>query len=204
MKQPFQFSDEDRTMTIYHYSPATYEFLGQEDALIPAQTGLPACCTDTATPDTHESFIPVFTDKGWVLVEDHRGKMAYCTTTGTTLFISELGELPRDITFNAPTAVFDTWSGHEWIRDNDKIAAIARDYRDTFLSTTDAMMTSDFSVDDIPLTESKRSELIATRAAYRAWPTLADWPLIELPDIPQWLLIEAVNKGYRVPIWPIS
>ncbi|MCW6551168.1 phage tail protein, partial [Yersinia ruckeri] len=64
------------------------------------------------------------------------------------------------------------------------------------------MMVSDYSIDDAPLTEPQRRELIATRSAYRAWPTVENWPLIELPDISQWLLIEAVNQGYRVPVWP--
>ncbi|HDL8115219.1 phage tail protein [Yersinia enterocolitica] len=65
------------------------------------------------------------------------------------------------------------------------------------------MMISDFSINDNPLTADKLTELIATRAAYRQWPTLDNWPLIELPELPQWLLVEAVNQGYRVPVWPI-
>ncbi|EMU6154328.1 TPA: phage tail protein [Yersinia enterocolitica] len=84
----------------------------------------------------------------------------------------------------------------------DKLASTARYYRDAFIIATDPMMVSDYSIDDVPLTEAQRSELIATRAAYRSWTTLANWPLIELPELPQWLLIEAVNQGYRVPVWP--
>ncbi|HGF8909428.1 TPA: tail fiber assembly protein [Yersinia enterocolitica] len=87
------------------------------------------------------------------------------------------------------------------VTDND-IAATARRYRDAFIAATDAMTIVDYSIDDKPLTEVQRSELIATRAAYRSWPTLTNWPLIELPELPQWLLIEAVNQGYRVPVWP--
>ncbi|EKN6156618.1 phage tail protein [Yersinia enterocolitica] len=67
---------------------------------------------------------------------------------------------------------------------------------------TDPMMVSDYSIDDMPLTEAQRSELTIIRAAYRAWPTVAGWPLVEMPELPQWLLIEAVNQGYRVPVWP--
>ncbi|MFQ6290470.1 tail fiber assembly protein [Yersinia enterocolitica] len=85
---------------------------------------------------------------------------------------------------------------------DDDIAATARRYRDAFIAATDAMTIVDYSIDDKPLTEAQRSELIATRAAYRSWPTLTNWPLIELPELPQWLLIEAVNQGYRVPVWP--
>ncbi|HDM8084439.1 TPA: tail fiber assembly protein [Yersinia enterocolitica] len=85
----------------------------------------------------------------------------------------------------------------------DDIAATARNYRDAFIAATDAMMVSDYSIDDKPLTEAQRSELIVTRAAYRSWPTLTNWPQVELPELPQWLLIEAVNHGYRTPVWPV-
>ncbi|HFX6569702.1 TPA: phage tail protein [Yersinia enterocolitica] len=84
----------------------------------------------------------------------------------------------------------------------DELAAAARQYRDDFIVATDPLMVSDYCIDDIPLTEGQRTELTATRARYRAWPTLEDWPLIELPEVPQWLLVEAVNQGYRVPAWP--
>ncbi|EOI6870039.1 tail fiber assembly protein [Yersinia enterocolitica] len=203
MRQQFQLSDEDRIVTIYSYSSITGEFIGKDDTLIPAQTGLPAYCSDIVIPETHDGYVPVFMDNGWVLVEDHRAKKGYCTKSGTELLITELGTLPNDVTLQAPSTVFDCWNGSEWVRDEDKTAAIARYYRDTFLSATDAMMISDFSINDNPLTADKLTELIATRAAYRQWPTLDNWPLIELPELPQWLLVEAVNQGYRVPVWPI-
>ena len=84
----------------------------------------------------------------------------------------------------------------------DELAAKARHYRNAFIIATDPMMVSDYSIDDVPLTEAQRSELTIIRAAYRAWPTVTGWPLVELPELPQWLLIEAVNQGYRVPVWP--
>ncbi|CNH92821.1 phage tail assembly chaperone [Yersinia alsatica] len=84
----------------------------------------------------------------------------------------------------------------------DELAATARRYRDAFIIATDCMMVSDYCIDDTPLTEAQRTELLAIRSNYRAWPTQENWPLIELPEIPQWLLIEAVNQGYRVSVWP--
>ncbi|HDL6888132.1 TPA: tail fiber assembly protein [Yersinia enterocolitica] len=87
------------------------------------------------------------------------------------------------------------------VTDND-IAAIARRYRDAFITATDAMTIVDYSIDDKPLTEAQRSELMTVRLAYKIWPTVAGWPLVELPELPQRLLIEAVNQGYRVPVWP--
>ncbi|HDL7338297.1 TPA: phage tail protein [Yersinia enterocolitica] len=85
---------------------------------------------------------------------------------------------------------------------SEQLAAIARQYRDAFIVATDPIMVSDYSIDDTPLTEVQRTELTAIRTAYRVWPTQDDWPLIELPELPQWLLVEAVNQGYFVPTWP--
>ncbi|EOI6839017.1 phage tail protein [Yersinia enterocolitica] len=84
----------------------------------------------------------------------------------------------------------------------DELAAVARGYRDAFILATDTMTISDYSIDDTLLTNAQRAELTATRVLYRAWPTLESWPLIELPELPQWLLVEAVNQGYIVPTWP--
>lgn len=94
-----------------------------------------------------------------------------------------------------------------YVPTEDELAAHARRYRDAFIQATDPMMVSDYSIDDAPLTESQRSELITARLAFKQWPTLAGWPLIELPVISQpdksrWLLTEAVNNGYVVPVWP--
>ncbi|MGP2542421.1 phage tail protein [Yersinia sp. 2541 StPb PI] len=85
----------------------------------------------------------------------------------------------------------------------DELAAKARSYRDAFIIATDPMMVSDYCIDDTPLTQAQRTELTAIRSDYRAWPTRENWPLIDLPELPQWLLIEAVNQGYRVPDWPV-
>ncbi|HDL7334537.1 TPA: tail fiber assembly protein [Yersinia enterocolitica] len=87
------------------------------------------------------------------------------------------------------------------VTDND-IAATARRYRDAFITATDAMTIVDYSIDDSPLTDEQRSELMAVRLAFKAWPIVTGWPLVEMPELPQWLLIEAVNQGYRVPVWP--
>ncbi|EEO83653.1 hypothetical protein YPH_4292 [Yersinia pestis biovar Orientalis str. PEXU2] len=31
---------------------------------------------------------------------------------------------------------------------------------------------------------------------------MENWPQVELPELPQWLLIEAMNQGYCIPNWP--
>lgn len=84
----------------------------------------------------------------------------------------------------------------------DAIAAIARRYRDEFLTATDPLTIIDYSIEDTPLTDEQRGELMTIRHIFKIWPTTAGWPLVELPELPQWLLVEAVNQGYRVPVWP--
>ena len=61
----------------------------------------------------------------------------------------------------ALATVFDCWNGNEWVRDEEKIAVIARNYRHTF----NTMMMSVASINDNPLIEYKLTELIATGAA---------------------------------------
>lgn len=84
-----------------------------------------------------------------------------------------------------------------------ELAAQARRYRDAFLTATDQMTLVDYSISDVPLNAEQRAELLAVRQSYKSWTNEPGWPLIELPELPTWLLIEAVNRGYRVPKWPI-
>ena len=47
----FKFSSKDRTIRIYNLCADTREFIGAGDAYIPANTGLPADCTNIAPPE---------------------------------------------------------------------------------------------------------------------------------------------------------
>jgi len=82
----------------------------------------------------------------------------------------------------------------------------ARALRDQFISATDKMTLPDYSINDVPLTEEQRAEILSLREEYRRWPSLENWPLIPLPVLDEnnhlWILIEAVNNGYTVPVWP--
>ena len=84
----------------------------------------------------------------------------------------------------------------------DEIKAQARGLRDEFIESTDKMLVPDYTINDEPLTEEHRGELIEIRLAFKSWPAKEGWPNIELPEIPRWILIEAVNNGYVAPNWP--
>ncbi|ELY2473225.1 tail fiber assembly protein [Cronobacter sakazakii] len=84
----------------------------------------------------------------------------------------------------------------------DEIKAHARTLRDNFIEATDKMLVPDYTINDIPLTEDQKAEVIEVRINYKRWPTTEGWPNVELPEVPRWILIEAVNSGYVVPTWP--
>lgn len=84
----------------------------------------------------------------------------------------------------------------------DQIKARARSLRDEFIVSTDRMLVSDFTINNVLLTSEQLSELLDVRQKFKVWPELEGWPAIELPVIPQWILIEAVNNGYVVRNWP--
>ncbi|MGL4486522.1 MAG: phage tail protein [Yersinia sp. (in: enterobacteria)] len=145
----------------------------------------------------------------WEYLPDHRGEIRYSTVTGMAMTLNDIGDYPMDTTDLAPVTVFDKWNGTQWLADTDQQAAVARRYRDAFIKATDPMMVSDYSIEDQLITEEQRTELVAIRLAYKQWPSQDGWPLIELPvitptgtDKPSWLLVEAVNNGYQVPVWP--
>ncbi len=190
-------------VSIYNTTPDEGEFITTSNEFIHAGQGVPAHAYLDAPPKAKKGFAICRSANGlqWEYKADHRGEVRYSTITGEKVTITALGNYPLDTTDSTPPK-FTQWDGVQWMPDSDLLATLARHYRDAFIVATDPMMVSDYCIDDLPLSEAQRSELIATRAAYRSWPTLSNWPLIELPELPQWLLIEAVNQGYRVPVWP--
>ncbi|MPU94455.1 tail fiber assembly protein [Escherichia coli] len=85
---------------------------------------------------------------------------------------------------------------------SEQIKARARVLRDEFIVSTDRMLVSDFTINNIPLTAEQQAELLDVRQKFKVWPESEGWPKVELPEIPQWILIEAVNNGYIVKNWP--
>lgn len=197
------------TVTVYNISSDTRECLGKTAEFITVGTGLPAhtCLDDPLKVKKGFAVCRSADNNQWEYQPDHRGEIRYSTVTGMIMTVNDIGDYPANTTDLAPASPFDQWNGTQWRVDIDQQAAVARQYRDAFIKATDPMMVADYSIDDEPLTEDQRRELIATRLAFKQWPMLADWPLIALPvmgelDKSRWLLTEAVNNGYVVPVWP--
>lgn len=87
---------------------------------------------------------------------------------------------------------------------DDQLKSQARGYRDAFINATDKMLLPDYTILDQPLSGEQSTELATVRETFKKWPSQEGWPQIELPEIPQWLLVEAVNNGYVVYNWPIN
>lgn len=118
---PFKMIDTDQTIKIYNLRADTKEFIGSGDAWIPAHTGLPANCTHIEPPKIKNGSVGVFdsvTEK-WIVVEDHRGKTVYDTSSLEVIYIEEIGPLPDNVTLIAPSGEYQKWNGTEWVQDTE-------------------------------------------------------------------------------------
>lgn len=115
----FKFSNKDQTLTVYNLSSDTSELIGSGDCFVPANTGLPAFCTNLKPPKAKAGFAVVFdTDTGtWQYVADHRGETRWNTQNRQMQVIDLLGDMPSNMTDKAPTSDFDLWDGAEWVKD---------------------------------------------------------------------------------------
>lgn len=123
----FKFSSKDRTIRIYNLRADTREFIGAGDAYIPANTGLPADCTNIAPPEVPNGKVAVFNGTKWELVEDYRNQKLYSKETGERVYINGLGALPPDVTTIAPDGNYMRWNSEGWEKDTEaeRAAAVA-------------------------------------------------------------------------------
>ena len=123
----FKFSSKDRTIRIYNLRADTREFIGAGDAYIPANTGLPADCTNIAPPEVPNGKVAVFNGTKWELVEDYRNQKLYSKETSERVYINGLGALPPDVTTIAPDGNYMRWNGEGWEKDTEaeRAAAVA-------------------------------------------------------------------------------
>lgn len=114
----FKFSNKDQTLTVYNLSSDTCELIGVGDCFVPANTGLPAYCTNIKPPKEKAGFALVFdVDNGtWRYVADHRGVTCWNTQNHQMQVIDMLGDMPNDMTDKAPTSDFDSWDGKAWVK----------------------------------------------------------------------------------------
>ncbi|EJS1738034.1 DUF4376 domain-containing protein [Escherichia albertii] len=110
----FTFSDEAQILTVYNFSQDSREYIGESDAYIAPNTGLPNFCTLISPPKKVPGFTPVWESETWGLIEDHRGQTVYNKVDGSQTIINKLGQLPETVTIISPTSTFERWDGEKW------------------------------------------------------------------------------------------
>lgn len=99
-------------------------FTGSEEQWISEGCGLAANAYLDAPPKTKQGFAIVRTEKGWDYVVDFRGKTFYDKTTKAEVTISELGEIPENLTALKPESELCEWNGKAWVINPEKQAAL--------------------------------------------------------------------------------
>ncbi|MDW6094203.1 hypothetical protein SBX64_16820 [Vibrio rhizosphaerae] len=107
----FSFSDHDRVLTIYNYDEDGV-YLGKTEALIHANTGLPAYSTTTEIPDSftlagNQVFVYSESEDRWVPTYDYR-ETTYWLDYQTSVTITALGDnIPDGALFEQPDKPLD-------------------------------------------------------------------------------------------------
>ncbi len=107
------FANCDGEIEVY-YTDGDNIYVGKQTEFIAKGTGLPANCYLDEPPQSKDSFVTVRQADKWVYVEDHRGETVYSTETGEEITITELGELPSDVTKKPRPSKYYTFNKGKW------------------------------------------------------------------------------------------
>ena len=140
-------------------SPARPFVDGQPNFLRPARS------TDKVPPASRKGMAVVFNGSSWTMQEDHRGNVAYDTTTGNPRTILELGPLPEGCTELVPPSDCHVWDGQVWREDATLLLNVVRRTRNAKLAASDWTQLADVALS---------TELKAAWASYRQ--ELRDYP----------------------------
>ncbi|AMO82255.1 tail fiber assembly protein [Obesumbacterium proteus] len=144
--------------------------IGAGDCFVPANTGLPAYCTNIKPPKEKAGFTLVFDAdiEIWQYVTDYRGKICWNTQNHQIQVIDRLGDIPSDMTEKVPTSDFDVWDGAEWVKnaqaEKDFHADTAvRELKERMNFATNTINILQDAVDLEMATETEESSLLAWR-----------------------------------------
>ncbi|EJT8692915.1 tail fiber assembly protein, partial [Escherichia coli] len=149
--------------------------------------------TYIAPPDIPVGFVAVFNsdEASWHLVEDHRGKTVYDVASGDSLFISELGPLPENITWLSPEGEFQKWNGTAWVKDTEaeKLFRIreAEETKNSLMQVASEHIAPLQDAADLEIATEEETSLLEAWKKYRVLLNRVDTstaPDIEWPAIP--------------------
>ncbi|WP_236595618.1 tail fiber assembly protein [Morganella morganii] len=126
---------------IYRAHPYTREYIGAAMDNVPYGGSVvgDAYLDEPAIPTVPNMAIVRSSDgKLWLHVPDYRGSLAYDKETMQQNEITELGNLPDNLTLNAPETPFDKWNGKKWVTDKTEQQAyeiaIAESHKQSLLA----------------------------------------------------------------------
>lgn len=106
---------------VYRANGVTGEYIGHADMdNVPYRAGLAADAYLDAPeiPSAPNLAVVRSSDgKSWLHVPDYRGCVVYDKETKQQAEISGIGELPGNLTLDAPKTPFDKWNGKKWVTD---------------------------------------------------------------------------------------
>lgn len=103
-------------MLIYHYNPATKEYIGPEQAKkspLDDMWLVPAYATMVEPPVVSGNEVAVWEGEAWEVKEDHRGNVVYDKITAQPSVIDKIGPIPDSHTESIPCP-YPIWSGSQW------------------------------------------------------------------------------------------
>ncbi|WP_052447732.1 tail fiber assembly protein [Serratia symbiotica] len=163
----FKFSDNAQTIRVFNFLADTKEFIGAGDAYIPANTGLPACCTEIEGPQPEKGCVICFDpDKqAWFQIENHRGEVVYDKATAHERVIELLGPLPDGYTYVKPIGDYVKWDGEKWVSDieaeNEALISQARAKKAQLTRDADSIINTLTDAIELGMaTESEKNKLI--------------------------------------------
>ena len=202
------FAVQSGYMNVYRAKEATNEYLGEVESFLVMGTG----CAANEYPDKPEveakpGFCIVRSQSKdcWELVEDHRGETRYDKVTGLSVTISELGQIPGNLTDKAPASKYDEWDEEKaaWVFNANKAAAdqeasvqaelsrrlsVVREQKAILSEAIDGGWSDDPEHDKALLTEYKKCEYQLNKVPSQpGYPEHVEWPLMpgESPKEPE-------------------
>jgi hypothetical protein len=92
--------------TVYLYDATTGAYLStyeaQESPLEPGVFIEPTYSTDGAPPATGANQVAIYSNGGWAITEDYRGKTIYNQTTGASQVLEVIGPIPAGFALTVP------------------------------------------------------------------------------------------------------
>ncbi|EHK2879173.1 tail fiber assembly protein, partial [Escherichia coli] len=126
------------------------------------------------------------------LVEDHRGKTVYDVASGDSLFISELGPLPENVTWLSPYGEYQKWNGTSWVKDAEaeKLFRIreAEETKNSLMQVASEHIAPLQDAVDLDIATEEEASLLAAWKTYRVLLNRVDTTVaadIEWPVAPQ-------------------